>query len=36
MGEVGEVRTRDHMWVGGDGGLSERLELEEAQLHSYP
>lgn len=26
----------DTMWVGGEGGLSEQLELEEAELSSYP
>lgn len=28
--------ARDHMWVGGEGGLSEHLEVEEAELYSYP
>lgn len=28
--------ARDHMWVGGEGGLLEQLELEKAKLHSYP
>lgn len=33
--EPGEGRG-DAMWVGGEGGLSERLELEEAELSSHP